>query len=98
MTRSLTTELTPSGQQSAEAPPLAAVDDKPLQKTRQRKRIPHAEQAPPRLAHPRPTSRERPLSQPIGAGAPLPQPSSVKAPESTSYVGLDRTSRLILRG
>jgi polyhydroxyalkanoate synthase subunit PhaC len=91
VTRSSTTDVTPSGEHPAEVPPLAAVDDKPLQKTRQRKPTPRAEQAPPRLAQRRLTSRERPLSQPIGPSAPPPQPSSFKAPESTSYVGLDRT-------
>src|ERR1700758_1981012 len=91
VTRSSTTDETPSGEHPAEVPPLAAVDDKPLQKTRQRKRAPRAEQAPPRLAQPRLTSRELILSQPIGPSAPPPQPSSVKAPESTSYAGLDRT-------
>jgi polyhydroxyalkanoate synthase subunit PhaC len=91
VTRSSTTELTPSGEHIAEAPPLTTVNDMPLQKTRQKKRSPPAEQAPPGLAHPRLTSRERPLSQPIGPSAPPPQPSSVKAPESTSYAGLDRT-------
>ena len=58
MTRSSTTELTPPGEHTAEAPHLTTVDDMPLQKTRQRKRSPPAEQAPPRLAHPRLTSRE----------------------------------------
>jgi hypothetical protein len=40
VTRSSTTEVTPSGEHSAEVPPLAAVDDKPLQKNASKKADP----------------------------------------------------------
>jgi hypothetical protein len=91
VTRSSTTEVTPSVEHAAEAPTFMTVDGKPLQKTRKRKRSPGTEKAPSKQARPLQMSRERPVPQPIGPSEPLPQPSSFKVPERTSYMGLDRT-------
>jgi len=86
MTKNSTTELTPSAEYTAEAPPGMAVESK-----RTRDRTPFTENVPSGQARPRQTSGERRLSQSIGPSEPLPQPVSLKAPEHTSYVGLDRT-------
>ncbi len=91
MTKSSTTELTPSVEHPAEAPTFMMVGGKPLQKARKRKRTPVIEKAPSGQARPRLTGRERPLSQPIRPSEPLPHPGSFKAPEGMSYLGLDRT-------
>ena len=60
MTKSSTTELTPTVEHTAEAPTVMTVDGKPLQKTRKRKRTPVTENASSGQARPRQTSRERP--------------------------------------
>jgi polyhydroxyalkanoate synthase subunit PhaC len=91
LTKCSTTELTPTVEQSAEAPTFTAVDGKSMRNTHESERTPLAENAASEQARPRQTSRERPVSQPIGPSEPLPQPSSFEAPERTSYAGLDRT-------
>jgi polyhydroxyalkanoate synthase subunit PhaC len=91
LTKCSTTELPPTVEHSAEAPTFMAVDGKSMRNTHESERTPLAENAASEQARPRQTSRERPVSQPIGPSEPLPQPSSFEAPERTSYAGLDRT-------
>ena len=87
MTKRSTTELTPTVEHTAEAPTFMAVDGESMRNAHESERTPLAENAASEQARPRQTSRERPVSQPIGRGEPLPQPSSFEA----SHVGLDRT-------
>ena len=66
LTKCSTTELTPTVEHSAEAPTFTAVDGKSMRNTRESERTPLAENAASEQARPRQTSRERPVSQPIG--------------------------------
>src|ERR1700730_6816503 len=91
MTKRLTTELTPTVEHTAEAPTSMAVDGKPMRNTHECERGHPPENPASEHARSRQTSRERPLSQPIGPSELLPQPSSFEAPERPSYAGLDRT-------
>ena len=91
MTKSSTTGLTPTVEHTEEAPTVMTADGKSLQKTRKRKRTPIAENALSGRAPLRQTGREQPLSQQTVPSAPSLQADSLKTPERTSYLGLDRT-------
>ncbi len=86
LTKRSTTELPPTVKHSAEAATFTVVGGKSMRNPQESERTPLAENAASEQA-----SRERPVSQPIGPSEPLPQPSSLEAPERTSYAGLDRT-------
>src|SRR5438046_790675 len=81
LTKCSTTELTPTVEHSGEAPTFTAVDSNSMRNTHESQGTPLTENAASEQARPRQTSRERPVSQPIGPSEPLPQPSSFEAPE-----------------
>ena len=91
LTKRSTTELPPTVEHSAEAPTFMVVGGKSMRNTHESEQTSLAENAASEQGRPRQTSRERPVSQPIGPSESLPQPSSFEAPERTSYAGLDRT-------
>ena len=91
MTKRSTTELPPTVKHSAEAATFMVVGGKSMRNPHESERTSLAENAAPEQAHSRQTSRERPVSQPIGPSESLPQPGSFEAPKRTPFAGVDRT-------
>ncbi len=81
----------PTVERSAEPPTAMAADGKSVPNAHESERTPLAESAPSEKIRPRPTVRERPMSQPIGPREPLPQPGGFEPPERTPFAGVDRT-------
>jgi hypothetical protein len=91
LTKRSTTELPPTVKHSAEAATFMVVGGKSMRNPHESERTSLAENAAPEQSHSRQTSRERPVSQPIGPSESLPQPGSFEAPKRTPFAGVDRT-------